>query len=92
MAEHDIHADICQTLHLPGTGNFTVVLIPDRNGEPLGQEIETIDDALRRAVEFAESHERHDIQRIRCVFYPRRGHYEVINVEYTDGSDVNIAP
>lgn len=77
---------------MPSVGTVALLLIPDRSAETLGQTIEAIDEAMHAAIEFISKHERRDMRRLRSVFYPNRGHYEIVNVEYSDGSNLNIVP
>ena len=77
---------------MPGVGEVSLILIPDRTATPSGQDIDAVDRGVERAVKFSLNHDRQDIRRIRSVFYPSRGRYEIVNVEYTDGHDLNIVP
>jgi hypothetical protein len=92
LSSHNVGADLCQTLEVPDVGDVLLVLMPNRSSMTLGQDIDAIDGGIGSAIEFIRKHERRDIRRLRSVFYPTRGRYEIINVEYADGSDLNIVP
>lgn len=87
-----VDADIRISLQRRGAGTIDLILIPDRYASTSGQEPNAIDEAIEQAIGFATHHERQDIKRLRSVFYPDRSRYEIINVEYADGTDLNIVP
>jgi len=89
---HRIEADLVQTFKVPNVGDVTLMLIADRSARTSGQDMQAIDEAIGSAIEFVLQHERPDIRRLRSVFYPSRGRYEIVNVEYSDGCDLNIVP
>lgn len=91
LSGHRVDADLTQKLRIQDR-DVSLVLIPDRTSLTSGQDIHAIDKAIDRAVIFIQQHERRDIRRLRSVYYPNKGRYEIINVEYTDGCDLNIVP
>ncbi len=80
LSGHGIEADLVQAINVPCVGKVSLVLIPDRRAAVSGQDIGTIDDAVGSAIEFVLQHDRRDIRRLRSVFYPSTGRYEVVNV------------
>ena len=91
LAPQKLGSDICLSIEHSG-GSTDLLLIADRLRSASGQRIDLIDQAVEDTIAFIRTHERKNIRRLRVLFYPDRGRYEIINVEYTDGSDVNIVP